>query len=435
MKKLSLFLPILLGVTFLAGCGGGGKTLSIYQNKPEIDAELKAFATIFDDEFNAKTTVTSCGGSNCSLGTILNSAFAAGDGPDIFVIDGVNGYLEYEDYILDVSSEAWVSDTDVAFKYENKTYGFPVAIEGWGLAYNKALINQYNALSNKTMTIDVALLKNITYYRQVFTALNDAKTALGIDSVVSMAGGNLDMKWVTAHHNFNTLLAGGLAYGDMSVTNALLAGTVNDARLGQYSDWVELLFQYADPTVLMTGDYDAQVGKFAQQKAVFIHQGNWIEPSLKTANATFERAYAPHGAFTTDTDGIFVAAPSWYVINKQSKNITAAKEFLNFLASSDEGHDYMVNKIGAIPAFKSVTIEPTAPLSVSVMNWSKAGKIYSWNQYAFSNEFRDGTLGPIYANFAKTAAIANGAQNISGAISKSQFTAAMKAAFIARTAN
>lgn len=431
MKKLSFVLPIVLGVTFLAGCGGGAKTLSIFQNKPEIDAQLKAFAAIYDEEYGVTTNVTSCGGSSCSLGTVLQAEFAAGDGPDIFVIDGLNGYLEYEEYILDVSSEAWASDTDVAFKVGGKTYGFPVAIEGWGLAYNKDLINQYNALPGKTMTINVNLLTNRTYYAQVFSALNAAKGDLGIDSVVAMAGGNLDMKWVTAHHNFNTLLSGGEAYGDMTITNQLLAGNVPAARLAEYATWVELLFQYADPTVLMTGGYDQQVGQFVQQKAVFIHQGNWIEPNLKAANATFERAYAPHGAFEANTDGIFVAAPSWYVINKNSKNIQAAKDFLNFLASSEEGHNYMVNEIGAIPAFKSVTLEPTAPLSVSVMNWSKAGKIYSWNQYAFTGEFRDGVLGPIYANFAKTLAMQNGASNIPGAIDKATFISSMTAAFVA----
>ena len=429
MRKLSFVLPLMMGITMLAGCGGGGpRTLSIYQNKPEIDKELKVFAKIFDEQFEVETEVTSCGGSSCSLGTVLNAAFAAGEAPDIFVIDGLNGFEEYEEYILDVSNEEWVSDTDVAFKVGGKTYGFPVAVEGWGLAYNEDLIAEYNALSSKTMTINPLLLTNITYYTQVFQALDAAKVALGIDSVVAMAGGSLDMKWVTAHHNLNTLLAGGEEYGDMTITEDLLDGDVDDARLGQYANWVELLFDYADSTVLMTGGYDQQVGQFAQEKAVFIHQGNWIEPNLKTAGANFPRSYAPHGAFTTPTDGIFVAAPSWYVINKDSSNIQAAKDFLNFLAGSTAGHDYMVNKIGAIPAFKSVELEPTAPLSISVMEWVNAGKIYSWNQYAFSGEFRDNTLGPIYANFAKTLA------GVSGGISKTQFIADMKAAFIANAA-
>jgi raffinose/stachyose/melibiose transport system substrate-binding protein len=62
------------------------------------------------------------------------------------------------------------------------------------------------------------------------------------------------------------------------------------------------------------------------------------------------------------------------------------------------------------------------------MEWAREGKIYSWNQYAFTGEFRDNTLGPIYANFAKTLA------GVSGGITKAQFITAMKNAFVANAA-
>jgi raffinose/stachyose/melibiose transport system substrate-binding protein len=170
--------------------------------------------------------------------------------------------------------------------------------------------------------------------------------------------------------------------------------------MSQYANWVELLFKFANPTVLLSGGYDEQVGAFANQKAVFLHQGNWVEPNLKTANANFKRGFAPHGTLNATTDAIFVSAPTWYVINKDSDNIQAAKDFLNYLASSEEGHNYMVNEIGAIPAFKSVKLVPTAPLSVSILDWVAQGKVYSWNQYYVEGTFRENTLGPIYTTFA-----------------------------------
>jgi len=123
------------------------------------------------------------------------------------------------------------------------------------------------------------------------------KEQLGINSVVSMAA-SVEMGWVTAHHNFNSLLSNGLAYGDLSVTNDLLKGNVEPhmQRLQEYADWVELLFKYSDKSILLTGNYDAQVGAFATGKAVFLHQGNWVDPNLKAANATFKMAFAPHGS-------------------------------------------------------------------------------------------------------------------------------------------
>lgn len=400
MKKLFLLLTLVVLTISIIGCARESAELYLLQNKPEIDSQLQEFAALFAEETGHAIRVVSCGGDSCAAGDQLRADIAAGETPDIFPIDGLAAYEDYKDIVYDLSNEPWVSDTDVAFTVDGKVYGFPVAVEGWGLAYNKDLINEANQILSASDQIDVNALTNLSEYARAFAALDSIKDELGINAVVSMAGGAAGMGWVTAHHNFNSLLSAGLQYGDLSITNELLAGQVDGTRLSEYVDWVDLLFQYADQTILTTGDYNANVNAFAEQKVVFIHQGNWIEPNLIDAGATFERAYAPHGPFNSNTDGIFVSAPSWYVVNKDSDNLEGALEFLRFMATTETGHDYLVNKINAIPAFKSVTLEPSAPLSVSVANWVAQGKIYSWNQYYFTESFRDDTLAPIYAAYA-----------------------------------
>jgi raffinose/stachyose/melibiose transport system substrate-binding protein len=407
MKKFLFLATSAMLVTALSGCAGGGGELYILQNKPEIDTQLKAFAQLYAAEYDNDVKVISCGGDSCSLGTQLQSDIAAGETPDIFVIDGLSAYNQYKDLILDVTGETWASDTDLAFKVDGRVYGFPVAVEGWGMAYNADLLAK--------ASIDPKTLNNYANYKAAFEKLDGMKTELGIDSVVSMAASS-GMAWVTRDHNFNSLLSAGLPYGDLSVTNQILAGNVDTNRMSQYANWVELLFKFANPTVLLSGGYDEQVGAFAQQKAVFLHQGNWVEPNLKTANANFKRGFAPHGTLNATTDAIFVSAPTWYVINKDSDNIQAAKDFLNYLASSPAGHNYMVNEIGAIPAFKSVKLVPTAPLSVSILDWVAQGKVYSWNQYYVEGTFRENQLGPIYTTFAT---------NVNNANAKSTFVTAM----------
>ena len=404
MKKFGFFAGSVLSLAALAGCGGSQDgTLYMLQNKPEIDTALKAFGAQFAEEKGVDVKITSCGGDLCQLGTQLQADIAAGEAPDIFVIDGIPAYEQYKDMILDLSDEVWVEDTDVAFTYDGKVFGFPVAIEGWGMAFNKDLIEEFNALTGVTPIV-IEDLNSYGAYQTAFAALDAKKTELGIDSVVSMAGGAAGMSWVTNDHNFNSLLSAGLEYGDLSVVEDLMEGNVlpHVSRLGQYSNWVNLLFQYADQTVLKTGGYDQQVGAFAEQKAVFLHQGNWVEPFLANAEADFERGFAPHGALTAETDGIFVAAPAWYVVNAQASPARQqlALDFLEYMATTEEGHEYMVNGAGNIPAFKSVELSPTAPLSVSVQEWAAAGKIYSWNQYYFDGDFRYNTLGPIYTQRA-----------------------------------
>lgn len=413
MKKLLMVLVALLavaGVTVsVAGCSATPAKLTLAQGKPEIDAALKAYAADWSKANKVDVTIKSVGGSsNVDLGTQLKADFAAGDMPDIFGIAGIQDYKEWKDIIADLSDSKWVANTSVAFKVDGKVYGFPVAVEGWGLAYNADLLAKAG--------IDPATLDNYAAYKAAFEKLNGMKKQLGIDSVVSMAAGP-DMGWVTADHDFNALLSNGLAYGDKSVTNALLAGTVDPQRLAQYADWVELMFKYADKKVLTTGNYDAQVGAFANQKAVFLHQGNWVDPNMAQANATFKMGFAPYGSLTDTTNGIFVSAPSFYVINAKSKNIKAAKKFLEDMVATDRGQTYMVKDAGMIPAYSNVKLSPTGQLSQSVQSWAASGKIYSWNQYDFTNDFRSKTLAPIYNQFAN------------GSINKAKFISLMTAAF------
>jgi raffinose/stachyose/melibiose transport system substrate-binding protein len=328
--------------------------------------------------------------------------------PDIFIIAGIEDYREWEGVILDLSDERWVDDTSVAFTVDGNVYGFPVAIEGWGMAYNADILDAAG--------VDPADLTSLGAYRDAFEQIDGMKEELGLDSVVSMAA-SADMGWVTAHHNFNSLLSNGLPYGDMSVVEDLLAGDVDQARLSEYADWVGLLFEYADQTVLTTGNYDSQVGAFATGKAAFLHQGNWVDPNMASANATFPMAFAPHGSMEEETNGVFVSAPSFYVINAESDNIEAAKQFLEDMVYTQTGQNFMVNEAGMIPAFGNVDMNPTGQLSRSVQEWNAAGNVYSWNQYQFSGEFRDQVLAPIYNRFA------------TGQIDKSEFVRLMTEAF------
>jgi raffinose/stachyose/melibiose transport system substrate-binding protein len=404
MKKLVLILAALLVSAAVFPQG-----ITLAQNKPEIDAVLKAYAAIWSKANNVPVTIKSVGGGiGMDLNSQLKADLAAGDMPDIFAINGLAEYKEWAALALDLSGERWVKNTSVAFKYDGKVYGFPVAVEGWGMAYNADIL--------KKAGVDPKTLVNYSGYKAAFEKIDAKKAALGLKSVVSMAA-SLDMGWVTAHHNFNSLLSNGLPYGDLSVVNALLAGKVDAQRLSEYADWVELLFKYADKAVLTTGNYDAQVGAFASGQAAFLHQGNWTDPNMAQAQATFPMAFAPHGSMAKATDGIFVAAPSYYVVNKNSKNLAAAKKFLNDLVFTDAGNKYMVTDAGMIPAYSNVKLNPTGQLSKSVQAYAAAGRIYSWNQYYFTEDFRNKTLAPIYNQFA------------TGDIAKTRFIDLMTRAF------
>ncbi len=416
MRKIliaSILLAGLAGFAFASGAsessGASAKApLTLMQNKPEIGAALTAYGEEWSKATGIPITMKSIGGTSNGLGQQLQADYAAGDMPDIFVIQGPQDYKQWQSLLLDMTGQKWVSETSVPFTEGGKVYGFPVSIEGWGLAYNADLL--------KKAGIDPTTLVDYPAYKAAFEKINSMKAQLGINAVVSMAA-SPSMSWVVTDHNFNALLSNGLPYNDKSVVNALLAGNVDQARLQQYANWVELLFKYADQSILTTGDYNAQVNAFATQKAAFLHQGNWVDPNMKQAGVTFPMAFAPQGSLNTPTDGIFVAAPSWYVVNKNSKNVAGAEKFLNDMVFTKAGQDFIVKKADMIPAFKNIDLQPSGQLSQSVQAWMKAGKIYAWNQYDFSTAFRSQVLGPIYNQLA------------TGQINENQFIQLMTNAF------
>lgn len=386
MKKGFLALSALFLLVLLSACGQEETTLKIFQNKIEIDGVLTTYAEAWAAERGYTVEVQSCGGDACAYGTQILAEFQTEDQPDIFVIEGLGGFNQYQDKILELDGEAWTSITDLEFVVDGTVYGFPVAIEGWGMGYNAEIL--------EAAGVDPASLTTIAAYEDAFQKIEAAGYV-----AVSMAAG-AGMTWVTGLHNFNSYLSAQLDYTDNSVITDLLAGTPDMARLNSLAEWVELLFEYADQSVLLTGGYDQQVGLFARGEAAFIHQGNWIDGNLKDV-ANFEIGYAPHASMPGVNDSIFIGAPSYYVINKDSDSIELAKEFLNDLAATPEGHNYMVNEANMVPAFSTVTLVPSTPLSAAVLEYSQAGKAYAWWQNDMPPGFGMDTLGPIYELFAK----------------------------------
>lgn len=430
MKKLLIVLVAFMAIFTLVGCGeettaattteAPGQVLRIFQNKVEIDVALRTYAEAWGAQNGVEVEVVTCGGDSCAYGTQILAEFQTSKQPDIFVIEGMGGYNEYSDYVLDLTGQAWLLDTDLAFTVDGTPYGFPVAVEGWGMAYNAEILNAAG--------VDPADLTNLAAYQTAFDAIEAYYLSeYGADwaddyAVVSMAASS-GMTWVTGLHNFNGYLSAGLDYDDSSVIDDLNAGIVDSTRLTAYANWVELLFNYSDETILLEGTYDTQVEKFASGMAAFIHQGNWIDPNLMAYfNAEtdpypqFEMGYAPHAAAAGENTSIFVSAPSYYVINVNSDVKVLAKQFLNDLASTQAGHEYMVNGAGMIPAFKSVTLVPSNPLSAAVAEWMASGNIYAWWQNDMPSGFGMDTLGPIYTNFAN------------GNLSKADFIAAITGA-------
>lgn len=403
MKKTMLrilSIGMMLSVTIGAFATGNSeqstksKVVTMFQLKVEIKDALDAYAAKYSESTPGVTVKVETLGGGADYGGALKAKSQAGEMPDIFVIEGKGGYDIWKDYIADLSAEPWVKDTDLSFKADGKVVGFPVAIEGYGFAYNADILQKAG--------IDPDSLTTRAAYEKAFKILESKKTELGIDAPVAMAasvaGG---MWWVAAQHNLAIYWGGGLGFKDTSIIDMALKGKLDNARFLQYAKYLQLIYKYSDKNILLNGSYDDQVASFAQGKTAFLHQGNWVDPNLKQLGVTFKMGYAPHAFLDTVEKGLFLFAPSWYCVNSKSPNAEAAKAFLTAMATTPEGHDYMVNQAGMIPAFKSVKLKPSGQLSRALMAANAKGGNYG----VFFGMLPDGAgqnlFAPIFDLFAQ----------------------------------
>ena len=219
MKKLA---AIVLSLAMLLVSVSALADLVICQNKVEITEQMEAYAKLYTEKTGVDVKVITGGGSS-DYNTVLKSEMQSGREPDIWVIEGPSGYELWKDKIADQAGAEWTQYTAAAYMDGDKVVGFPVAVEGYGLAYNKNILDKAG--------IDPATLTNYDAYAAAFEKLDSMKAELGLDMVVSMvAGTTTGMTWVTGLHNFNVYLTVGNKRNDTTIIDKVLAGEVDPER-------------------------------------------------------------------------------------------------------------------------------------------------------------------------------------------------------------
>ena len=93
--------------------GSGSVKISIYQDKYEIDAALKAACEAYT-ALHPEVTFTVESSSSGDFYTQLKTMFASGQGPDIFSTKGSEDMRTMVEYMADLSGESWVKDLSAA---------------------------------------------------------------------------------------------------------------------------------------------------------------------------------------------------------------------------------------------------------------------------------------------------------------------------------
>lgn len=166
--------------------------------------------------------------------------------------------------------------------------------------------------------------------------------------------------------------------------NGIKDGSQTFAGNAIFKEWVNLLdttieFGQKNP---LTTDYNTQVTEFAAGGAAMTQQGNWTQVQIDGVNPDIKLGLAPMPVNddVALNDNIFVGVPSNWVINNQSKVKQEAKDFLNWMVTSDAGKRYIVEEFKFIPALTNIdfTSEQLGDIAASIAEYSSAGKTLPW---------------------------------------------------------
>ncbi|MDI3235293.1 extracellular solute-binding protein [Exiguobacterium antarcticum] len=395
-------------VVALAACGGGGtlnsddskdsgsskdgKTLNVFQFKAEIAKDMEKMAKAYEKETGVKVVVQTVGGGS-DYGAALKSQFASGNEPDVFNNGGFTEAKTWQDKLEDLSDEKWVSDlTDLSkepMTIDGKLYGMPMNLEGYGFIYNKEIFKK----------------AGITELPKTLTELTEASKKIKADGVTPFSIGYGEW-WILGNHLMNIPMA---QQDDpdqfIADLNAGKGKFEDNKQFKEFMNLFDLTIEYGNKNPLTT-DYNTQVSQFAEGKTAMIQQGNWAQQLITDVNPDIEMGFIPMpiNDDKEKMDRLPVGVPNNWVVNKNSKNKEEGKKFLEWMATSETGKDYMVNKFKFIPAFKSIEAADLGPLADDIIKYSKEDKTISWNWFKYPdgavNEF--GAIMQAYVGKQKT---------------------------------
>ncbi|MCU9615029.1 ABC transporter substrate-binding protein [Caldibacillus lycopersici] len=383
MKNKRIFSKSLMALSLagvlLAGCSSDGGsdedkiTVDVFQFKVEFKEQFEDLVAKYEKEHpDVNINVKTVGGGN-DYGAAVKAAFAAGDEPDIFNVGGPSEVEQYRDYLTDLSdtaaAKAALPGTLDSVTDGEEILGLPFNQEGYGFIYNKKVFEKAG--------IDPSTLTTYDAFESAVKTLDSKKSELGIDAVFALAAKET---WVIGNHLANAFIAPDFNH---SVLEAYNSPTIEISKSNELKRMLDLQNEYSVQPVLSL-DYSQQVEQlFSLEKVAMIKQGNWIYNTVYSMDPEF--AEENIGIIPIPVEGyegkLPVGVPMYWTVNKNAGDevVAAAKDFLDWMYTSETGKEAVMNDFKFIPAYEGYDPAQIAdPLSQEIYKYASEGNTIGW---------------------------------------------------------
>lgn len=364
--------------TFQYDSSLSGTKITLLNSKAEIQVALEKMGAEYEKKSGVHIDVMPV--TDDSPYTRVVSLYNSGNPPTISILDTTDVIALAEEKAADLSNEPWTGEAEGYLTEVNgKVYSLPLCIEGRGIIYNKAVIEE-----TLGEAFDPEKITTLGEFEAFLGRLAEA----GMERPLSLAKED----WSLGAHHLQYIYEtyDGTSEGAGEVIEQIKAGTLDTAsysRLNEFLDAFDVLKKYnvslKDP---LGADYDEMAIDLADGKTAFWFNGNWAWPNLAEAGAKNEDEYGFLPYFLNNDPDDFVnqkiqGSPSKQVMldgqMATEKEQAAAKEFLNWMVYSEIGQQMLVKTCNLIPPFKNNPYEPADPLSRDIYEKVHEGRAFN----------------------------------------------------------
>lgn len=364
--------------------------------KPESDPVWQNLAKEYTNQTGVSVKVVTA--ANNTYEQTLMSEIANKEAPTLFQINGPIGYQNWKDYCADLSDTnlySWLLDKSLAVTGEDGgVYGIPYVVEGYGIIYNNAIMEEYFALEG-AKAASMEEINNFSTLKVVVEDMQQKKEQLGIDGVFASTSLNPGDDWRWQTHLANIPIS--YEFQDKGVTDL-------DALEFTYAENYKNIFDlYIDnsctPPGLLGGKAtDDSMTEFAMGQVAMVQNGNWAWAQIadvpgnvvKEEDIKFLPIYT--GMEGEENQGLCTGTENFFAINSNAsqEDQEASIAFVEWLFSSDTGKEAVVNDLGFISPFSTFEDDekPADPLAKEVIRYMEDSTKTSipWNFTVFPSE-------------------------------------------------
>ncbi len=414
MKKHTTLTAFLLALTVvlialpLSACGEDKDTTTTvrYLNfKPEIADKYEELAAAYEKESGVKVIVDTA--ANNTYEQTLMAKMATDEAPTLFQINGPRGYKSWQSYCADLSgTELYkhLSDKTLAIKDGAKVVGIPYVVEGYGILYNKAIIDKYFSLTDRgTKFVSMEEINNFDKLKSLVEDMQKNADKLGIKGVFASTSLKTGEDW-----RWQTHLANLPIYHEFNDKKTDLTSNATKEIDFRHADKFKNIFDLyinnsvTDKKLLGSKTVADSMAEFALEQCAMVQNGNWAWSQIAGVSGNKVKAenvkYLPiyTGVDGEEKQGLAVGTENFYAINAKATEAEqkAAADFIYWMYSSEQGKKYVTEQFGFIAPFDTFSDDerPSDPLAQEINRWLKKDGITAvpWNFTLFpSAQFKE----------------------------------------------